>query len=468
VEVNAKNKSLRNPDLLPTQDKQRTLSLLGYTFLWAGMTINVNAFNIGAQYYNGGDGIGLGTLVWAVIAGYGIVTLLTVLVGDIGTRYGIPFAAYTRVPFGYSGAKVAGFIRAIPCFYWFGFQTWAGAVALNKLTGIIFPGFDHLTIMIIVFGALQIINAAFGLEAMAKFDYLAIPLLSVLFAVITVGTFAEFNIAIPDIMAIKANGNYSFAFAVTGIAGGWITMSLNGSDLTRQIQRHEDYDKVGFFKRNDRAILGQVIGLMLVGIIGLVIGFVAGVFSGEWDINQVITVLFNDKVFLFVFCLVCVVFAQWSTNTVANLMPPTYILMNIIPKLSFPIATVISGVIGIAMQPWNSSGGDFLVQVQAKFGLLLAPIAGILVADYYFIRKTKLNVHDIYVADGEYKYFKGFNISALIALAVSFVVASLSGDLSFYVSFVSGLVIYLVLMKTVTLKKYKQSLGVVVDFDETK
>ena len=94
---NEKSLSLRSPELLPTKDSERNLSLWDYTILWAGMTINIVAFSLGAQYFNGGDGLSPWMLVLVVFLGYGLVTFLTVLAGDIGTKYGVPFAVYSGI-----------------------------------------------------------------------------------------------------------------------------------------------------------------------------------------------------------------------------------------------------------------------------------------------------------------------------------------------------------------------------------
>ena len=79
---NERSDKLRSPELLPAGEKERTLSLLDYPLLWAGMTINIVAFSLGAQYYNSGDGLSPWMLVLVVFIGYGLVTALTVLVGD--------------------------------------------------------------------------------------------------------------------------------------------------------------------------------------------------------------------------------------------------------------------------------------------------------------------------------------------------------------------------------------------------
>ncbi|ABO48811.1 permease for cytosine/purines, uracil, thiamine, allantoin [Desulforamulus reducens MI-1] len=462
------NEVLRNSELLPTTDAQRTMSLADYIILWAGMTINVVAFSLGAQYYDGGRGLSPWTMIFVMTIGYGLVTALTAMVGDIGTKYGVPFAAYTRAPFGYKGSYVAGLIRAIPGMYWFGFLTWVGASAINQMLGIIFPGFSNLTLMIILFAAIQIFNTMYGLHAMAKFDWVAIPCLAIMFGAILVASLQKYNITLPDIMATPAEGQYSLAYAIAGIAGGWITMSLNGSDLSRQIKRVDGYEKKGFFARNQRSIIGQVVGLMMVGIGTMLVGVVTGITSGYWDLNQVIPDLFQSKTVLILSFLV-IMFAQWSTNTAANLLPPTLVLLNIFPKLKYWMSAVICGVISVGMMPWKlQSQGGFLVMVQAWISQMLGPIIGILLVDYFLIRKCKLNVRDLYVAEGQYQYTNGFNISAMVTIVVSFFVGLLCGDYAFFAGLACSAVLYYVLMKAFTLKKYNQHIGEEVLFDPEK
>lgn len=458
--------SLRSPELMPTSESGRTMSLADYFILWAGMTINIVGFSLGAQYYNGGEGLSAWMLVLVILVGYGMVTALTALIGDIGTVYGVPYAVYARAPFGYKGFYVAGILRAIPALYWFGFLTWIGAAALNYMMGLIFPGFDNLGLMIIVFAALQIINSMYGLEAMAKFDWFAIPVLAILFVVIAIAIGKKFGVTIPDIMATPGEGKMSIVYAISGIAGGWITMALNGPDLARQIKRVPDYDKKGFFARNKRALIGQFLGLMVVGVLTMLVGMAAGITTGEWDLNKVCIDLFNSKALL-IFAFIAIVFAQWSTNTAGNLMPPTYILIGMFPKLNFKSASVICGVIAIAMQPWRiQNSGTFLVDVQNYISILLGPIIGILLADYFIIRKGKLNVQDLYTANGQYQYTSGFNMSAMIALVVSFVLSFISSTYAFFIGLIISPIIYVIHMKIVTMKKYDQKVGQVILFNE--
>ncbi|MDR1931560.1 MAG: cytosine permease [Spirochaetales bacterium] len=460
------NAMMKNPELLPTTDAGRKMSMADYIILWAGMTINIVGFSLGAQYYNGGDGLSALVLAIVIFVGYGLVTLMTVMIGDIGTTYGIPFAAYIRAPFGYRGATIAAIFRAVPALYWFGFLTWVGAAALNYMAGIIFPGFDNLNLMIVIFGILQIINAMFGLKAMAKFDWIAVPALGILFIAILVASAAKGDKSLVAILTSPARGNMSIAYAISGIAGGWITMSLNGSDLSRQIKRDPAYASQSFFKRNKKAFIGQFLGMTVVGALIMLVGMIAGIATGQWDLNEVCKLFFNSKIGL-ILAFIAIVFAQWSTNTAANLMPPTYILIGLFPKkLKFWSATIIAGIVGIAIMPWKiQSSGTFLVDVQVFISTFLGPIIGVMLADYFLIRKAKLNVRDLYFDNGQYRYAGGFNISAIAALLVGFALSFLNSNFGFFIALFAAPVVYVVLMNQFTLKKYDQKIGQVIEID---
>lgn len=440
--------SMHNKELIPTKDEDRNLKFADYTLLWAGMTINIAGFSVGAQLY---PGLSPYMIILGILVAYGIVTILLALNGDIGIKYGIPFTIYSRACFGHKGSHIAGLIRSLPCFFWFGFQTWVGATALNEIMKIL-VGYSNLTLLIIIFAGLQIVNALYGLEAMAKFDWIAVPTLAIVLSGMVFWLLKSYSVTLPDILASPADNNLSFVFAVTGIAGGWITMALNAPDLTRQIKRDPNYEELSFFQRNKTAILGQILGLVIVGALVLIAGMVSGILTGIWNPIDVIVDAFQNNTVIVIVSLIAILFAQWSTNTTANLMPPAYILLNIFPKLKFSISTIISGLIGLAIMPWKFS--DYLVYIQALSSSLLGPIVGIMLSDYYIIRKTRLDVYALYDNNSVFKYANGFNPAAMITLIVSFVIAMLTGDYAFFTGLILSAVLYPILMKSKLMKNY--------------
>jgi NCS1 family nucleobase:cation symporter-1 len=446
--------NLKSPDLLPAKDSERDLSLLDFTLLWAGMTINIAGFAIGAQLYPGISPVGI---LLATGVAYLMVTALLILNGDIGLKYGVPFTVYMRACFGYKGSNIPGIIRIIPCVFWFGFQTWVGALALNAIMEMTI-GYSNLTILIVLFGALQVFNSIYGLKAMAKFDWVAIPLLAIVLGATMMWLLKVNNATIGDIMAASADNTTAFAFAVIGIAGGWITMALNSPDLTRKLKKGKNYDEnAGFFIRNKDAIIGQVLGLIIVGALVIVVGMTAGILTGNWNPIDVIVQAFgSSNPLILIFAFLTITFAQWSTNTAANLMPPAYILINMFPKLNFAKATIIAGIVGLIIMPWKF--GNYLLHFQVITSGLLGPIVGIMIADYYIIRKRNLNVKDLYEEGGQYTYKNNYNPAAILTLILSFLGGLLLTNYSFFISFGLSIILYVVLMKKMVLNVYDQRL----------
>lgn len=429
------------------------------------MTISIAGFGVGAQLFL--DGMDAPLILLGVFVAYGLVTLLSTLVGDIGTKYGLPFTVVIRASFGTKGSIIAGILRSVPCFFWFGFQTWAGALALNTIINM-WTGFDNLTLFIIVFGIAQILNALFGLEAQAKFDWIAVPALAIVLVVLMVWLLQSHGVTLPDVLGAKGVGTpeFGFPFAVAGIAGGWVTMTLNAPDLSRQIPHRENWEKLSFLGRNRDAIIGQILGLVIVGALILIVGMASGILANNWNPIEVAAQSFSNKPFIMVVCLLAIGFAQWSTNTTANLMPPAYILLNIFPKMRFWMTTIVSGVIGLVIMPWLFA--DYLVFAQALFASMLGPVVGIMLADYYAVRKLNLNVRALYTAQDEYTYTKGFNLAAIVTLVVSFGVGMVSGDYAFFAGLVLSAILYYILMKYWILKGTKQTLDKPIYFDPEK
>lgn len=144
--------------------------------------------------------------------------------------------------------------------------------------------------------------------------------------------------------------------------------------------------------------------------------------------------------------LMFIAFAQVTTNVLNNVVPPTYILMDVF-KLSFKPATIIVGLLAFATFPWKLVSADSAAGLQIfvqTYSAFLGPIFAILVVDYYIIRKRTLNLDQLYDAQGPYK---GFNYAALVATVIGAVVALTFSTVSWYASLIPAGVTYYLLMK---------------------
>lgn len=444
-------------ELLPTPDSGRTVSTLDLTLIWAGMAIDLASFATALSFYPQMQPI---TIIQATFIGYFLIAAVCMFTGEVGLRYGINFPVYSRACFGYVGTHVPGLIRALPCWFWCGFQTYIAATAMNQIMYMI-TGVSALWVMVILFTLVQVANAAFGVKAMAKFDWLAIPILAVVLAIIMGALLQYFDATIIGVLTAPAVNDtgivISFPAAVIAICGGWLCVAVNFCDFTRTMKRPKDFESLGFVRRNLNATLAAAIGLSLIASLIMIMGLVSGPLTGSWSPVDYAVVAFEDNIFMLIVCLLAILFASWSTNTAANLMPAANILSNINPKyISYAMACVISGFLSLAMQAWKFADDFYIVQL--ILAAMVGPICGILISDYFLVRKRKLNVRDLFRADGQYRYAKNVNPAAMITLGLSFIISFfVDQSYAFFIALPFSIFCYWALMKYWIVKKYPQA-----------
>jgi NCS1 family nucleobase:cation symporter-1 len=442
--------SLKGKDIMPTTDGQRNISNLGFLILWVGIAVQLVTFILAAQLYPALSPV---QILLACILGNLVVAVLLTLMGDIGIKYGIPYAVYIRACFGYLGTHIPAFIRAVPAVFWFGFQTWFGAYALNIIMESLI-GYSNLTLLIILFGAVQIINTAFGINAITKFEWLAAPSILVIGLILQVMIMNQHNLTLGSIFSIEGAGGISFGFAVVAMMGTYITMTLNAPDFTRFLKVKQKNGT--WWQSNKGSFTGHTIGLVVSMLLFTFIGLTSGVATGNWNpIEVLVLTMGQDSPLLLLICLVFVILAQWSTNISANLLPPGYIIVNFFPrKINFATAAVIAGVAGLLLQPWLFAA--YIPQILIIITALLAPIAGIMFCDYYVLRKRQLNIEELYKAGGQYKYWNNVNPAAIFAYIPAGLSVVLFPDYGFISAFAISVTLYYVLMRYWIVKIYPQ------------
>ena len=439
---------LKSPDLMRSTEKQRTISSLAFFMICVGMYVQLVSFIAGAQLY---PALSPWTIVVTCVFGNLFVWILLVLTGDIGLKHGIPYAVYIRAPFGYRGAHFPGLVRALPAIFWFGFQTFLGSMAIDEIFKVLF-GWSNFTLIIIVFGALQILNTALGINAIAKFDWVATPVLIISGLYIEYFLIKNYNLTW-DVFSIPGKGGISILAAFAIMAGPQITMPVNICDMTRFMKRGKDES---FLKLNKGSMISQFWGLIPAMSMFVLIGMTSGIATGEYNPITVMTKVFADNPFVLVVVLASfVIFAQVASNTGQNLLPPGYVFVNLMPgKIKYSTAVIVAGVIGLLIRPWIFQA--YIPTILLIISCLLGPILGIMLSDYYLLRKRKLSVEDLYEPTGQYGYFNNFNPAAFIVFIPGILSGLVIPDYAMYVSMFIGGLFYYFLMKSWIIKKYPQ------------
>ncbi|QYH11775.1 cytosine permease [Campylobacter jejuni] len=443
--MNEKNHLLEEA-ILPVWNNQRTIGFLTFIWMWISMAVIIATFSLGET---GIKSLALWEVIGLIFLANVAIAIVMVLVADIGTEHGLSFSVYLRAPFGIKGTHLPSIARGIGASIWFGIQTYLGALALNGISEYLF-GFNNWFIWYIIFAAVQIISTGMGIRTIELITSIAAP------CIIAVTVWMYFTL---DVMA-QTKGINIWSFAGTdninllvfffANMSFWSALAIDIPNLTRFLKTPSG--ERNFFKRNKNVFIAQLIALPMtqawIGAIGA-ISFIA---TGIW--NPIEVIQNNGTGFTMVVLLVMVILSQWSTNAPANLIPAALAFINAgAPKLHYFTAVVISGIAGTIIMPWLILDNLFIFL--GYYGAVLSGIGGIIVADYYVLRKRRLNV-PLYSYEGQFVFAKGFNWAGLIAWAVGGVVAIALPSISYLVGFVVGFVVYLFVMKTWILPKYPQ------------
>lgn len=425
------------PELLPTGE--RIMDNVSYLAAFIGGCVSIGTFSMGASL------IGVLNLTQAILAmaiGCSVIALALVMSGRAGHTYGIPFTVQARSSFGFDGVKIPGFLRGIPAIVWFGFQSWIGAGAINVALTTLF-GFNNLPLIFILFTILQVLLAIKGFHGIKWLENISVVFILFILVYMFYTVYTKFGTEVArTITDIKGTWGLPFWGGTTAFLGIYSTMILNGSDYSRELKRETKPFTTGALYW-----LSILPPTLFMGLIGLMVSGATGnndpvvVFSTTFD-NKLLTIL----------TLAFVAFAQVTTNVLNNIVPPVYVLMNTF-NLSYKKSAVLVGILSVATFPWllvrpeSAMGLSVFVQIYSAF---LGPIFAVLVTDYFFLRRKKLDMNLYYNSEGA---FKGINWAGVIAIAVGSIVSLFFVQISWYVSLLPSGLTYYYLMKSMKSSK---------------
>ncbi|MBX7116881.1 MAG: NCS1 family nucleobase:cation symporter-1 [Myxococcaceae bacterium] len=439
---------LFNGDLAPVPRSRRVWTTYNFAALWISMAHCI------PTYMLAGGLIAAGMNWWqallTITLGNLIVLVPILLNAHPGTKYGIPFPVLARASFGTQGANLPAVLRAIVACGWFGIQTFIGGEAIKTFVEALWPGFAQLggnfqvlglsmpsAMTFLIFWALNIFIIYRGMEAVRIFENWAAPLVLVMAAVLLIWAVNRAG-GVGAMLTHESKFHTASEFwkifvpSLTAMIGFWATLSLNIPDFTR-------------YGRGQREqMLGQTLGLpttmLAFSAMGVVItsassAILHGVEASKlWDPVVILAHLTSStpppglaepliasagtRTLVAIISLVGVGIATLSVNIAANVVSPANDFANLAPKhISFKTGGLITGLLGIAMMPWKllSSAESYIFNWLVGYSALLGPIAGIMIVDYWVLRKKELDVPDLYRPTGRYA---GTNWVAVVALIV--------------------------------------------------
>jgi len=422
---------LYNHDLAPTRVEMRTWSTYTYAALWVSMAHCIPTYMLASGL------IGTGMSWWQA--------LITILVGNVivlgpilanshpGTKYGIPFPVFARAAYGVFGANVPAIMRAVIACGWFGINCWIGGQALHTFFRAIWAGWPavlgadpiggHLAtewVSFALFWALNILIVYRGMELLRKVENWAAPYVLVMTAALVVWAITRahgLGKLMTDTGKFPTFGAFwpVFVPSVTAMIGFWATLSLNMPDFTR-------------YGRSQREqAVGQVIALpttmTIFAAMGVLITSASEQIYGKpiWDPIELVGHF--ESPLLVAIAMFTVVVATLSVNIAANVVSPANDFANVAPgRITFRTGGLITGVLGVLMMPWKliADPHGYIFQWLLGYSGGLGSIAGVLICDYWILRKGSLRLADLYRSSGPYAYGGrlGTNWPAVIATFV--------------------------------------------------
>ena len=422
---------LWNEDLSPVPVAKRNWTTYNYAALWISMAHCIPTYMLASGLI--GSGMNWWQAIVTILLGNTIVLIPILLNSHAGTKYGIPFPVFARASYGTVGSNLPALMRAAVACGWFGIQAWIGGQAVHVLIRSAFPGWPGLLggpirtpgiiagytpteyISFLIFWSVNIYVVYRGMDLLRKVENWAAPFVLVMAMALMVWAIWRAN-GLGAI--IKEKGKYNtfaeflpiFIPSLTAMIGYWATLSLNMPDFTR-------------FGRSQREqIVGQVVALpttmTVFATMGVIITSATTIIFGRAIWDPVLLVGEFHQTVVVAIAMFTVVVATLSVNIAANVVSPANDFANAFPRLiTFRRGGVLTGLIGILMQPWRllADPSGYIFSWLLGYSGGLGSIAGVLIADYWLVRRTHLDLPDLYLPDGAYSYSFGWNWRAVIA-----------------------------------------------------
>jgi nucleobase:cation symporter-1, NCS1 family len=460
-----RSSSLYNEDLAPIPASRRSWGTYNYAALWIAMSVNIPTYMLASGMIAGG--MSWRQAIFTVFLGNVLVLAPMLLNAHAGAKYGIPFPVFARASFGVLGANVPAILRALVACGWFGINAWIGGAAINVMATVLVPSWRTYSPGVwICFGGfwlLHVIVIMRGIRTLRFLQGMTAPFLLLIgvallaWAVVKAGGLGPM-LAAPSKFQTFGEFFRFFVPSLTSVVGFWATVALNIPDFTR-------------YARSQRAqVAGQVLGLpttmTLYSFIGVAVTSATAIIFGQtiWDPVQVLARLGNP--IAVIIAMAALLLATLNVNVAANLVSPSNDFSNLSPRLiSFRTGGLITCVVGgIIFQPLKllANYSSYIFGWLLGYSGFLGPIAGVMICDYFVVRKKILLVEDLYLRHGFYEFSNGINWRAMAALAagagfafIGLVVPSLRVlyDYAWFVGFGMSFAVYWVLMRAPQVEK---------------
>lgn len=420
---------LSNEDLLPVQDQN--WSMYSLFAMWMSNVHSVAGYVFAASLFT--LGIPGWQVLLALLIGISLTNYFVNKVGHIGQRYRIPFAVSCRVSFGVLGANIPGLIKAFIATCWYGIQTWVASTAimlsalrffpsLTPWTEVHFLGLSYLGwAAFMTLWVFQLVVYYRGIETVRRFcDWAGPGVYVVMFLlagwiVVRAGGISEISFTLSSVELTGGASIGMFITAVALVVAYFAGTTLNFADFARLCSSEKSMRKGNFW--------GLPVNLMAFAIITVITTSGGVKVFGELITDPVLLVARIDSTTAALLGVLTFSISTVATNIVANFISAAFDIANACPRhVNFRRGGVIAAFLAIIIMPWNLYSNPVMIQYTlGALGALIGPLFGILISDFYRVRKGIIHVDELYTTNpnGRYWYTKGVNLTAVYSLLIA-------------------------------------------------
>ena len=432
----SKSSKLYNEDLAPTPKNKKNWGWFEIFNVWANDVQSLFGYTLAASLFLASGLNGWAVFLALILAGFFIMWLVN-LSGKPSVQHGIPYPVFARVSMGVFGANFPAMARGLVAMFWYGAQTYAASTAvallITGITGIqgdpILLGMSGVMWISFIFVSLfQIYLFWQGVDLIKKFLNFAGPAVYVVMIVLMIAIWAKAGGGLlSEVGNVFSGGARSGGFEGLGSFGAFLAVFsimvgyfaavvINFGDFARFVKNEDEMKKGNLWGLVGNVVFFSFITLMITG------GTIA--IFGEYIAEPTAMVAKVDNILLTIVAAFAFFAATVGINMVANFIPPAYDLANLMPeKINFRMGGLITAIFGFII-------GGLWVSVITNMGLfpfvntlgaILAPVFGIMIADYYIIKKQEINIDDLFSDSekGKYYYNGGFNGKGMLAWIIS-------------------------------------------------
>src|ERR1700704_2841149 len=426
---------LTNKDLAPL--KKQSWSSYNIFAFWMSDVHSVGG------YVTAGSLFALGLASWqvliALVVGISIVYFFCNLVAKPSQQAGVPYPVICRAPFGVLGANIPAIIRGLIAVAWYGIQTYLASAALDVVLLKLFPGLapyadvnqhGFLGLPFLGWGSfllLWVLQACVfwrGMESIRKFiDFCGPAVYVVMFLlcgylIYKAGWGAiDLNLGVVTYTGLESIPVMLGAIAL--VVSYFSGPMLNFGDFARY---GKSFDAV---KRGN--FLGLPVNFLLFSLLVVVTASLTVPVFGELITDPVTTVARIDSTFAIGLGAFAFPLANIGINIVAKFIPPAFDFSNVSPqRISWRAGGMIAAVGSVLITPWNLYNNPNVIHYTLEtLGAFIGPLFGVLIADFYLVRRQRVAVDDLFTMSptARYWYRRGYNPAALIATALGAAIA---------------------------------------------